>query len=135
MPWRQIAVYLLVGVLSAVTDIGLMQLLLWAGSGHVAAVSSGFAAGLVFNYVAHLRYTFSSRHSLATLVRFGVLLALNYGVTLLCVEASLALLDDVLSGKLVSLPLVAANGFVLGRHWVFQPPLTDSLRPATRRGR
>lgn len=117
---RQFLLYVTVGLLSAAIDIGLMQLLLGAGTGPGLAVSAGFAAGLVFNYLTHLRLTFRATHSLRVLLRFGVLLALNYGLTLACVELSLRSLGSVLPGKLLSLPVVAVNGFVLGRLWVFR---------------
>ena len=117
---RQFLVYVAVGVLSAVIDIGSMQVLLRADAAYQLAVSAGFVAGLVFNYAAHQRLTFRARHSITSLWRFGVLLLLNYILTLLCVELSVRMFDDVLAGKLLSLPIVAMNGFVLGKYWVFR---------------
>jgi putative flippase GtrA len=117
---RQFLFYVAVGVLSAVIDIGSMQLLLGAGMAYQGAVSAGFMAGLVFNYTAHQRLTFRARHSTGTLVRFAILLALNYALTLFCVELALHFFEPVLTGKLISLPVVAINGFLLGRYWVFR---------------
>jgi putative flippase GtrA len=116
---RQFLVYVLVGVLSAVLDIGTMQSLLLVGLGYPLAVSAGFVVGLLFNYVAHQRVTFKTTHSFRSVWRFAVLLLLNYGLTLACVEIGVQVLDSVLAGKLLSLPIVALNGFVLGRYWVF----------------
>jgi len=116
---RQFLVYVIVGVLSAVLDIGTMQLLLAAGFGYPLAVSAGFVVGLLFNYVTHQRVTFKAKHSFRSVWRFAVLLLLNYALTLGCVEVGVQVLDSVLAGKLLSLPLVALNGFVLGRYWVF----------------
>lgn len=117
---RQFLVYVIVGLLSATLDIGSMQLLLSAGMIHSQAVSIGFGLGLLFNYLAHQRVTFSSQHSPGSVRRYAAVLLLNYGLTLGCVEAGLYLFDSVLAGKLLSLPLVALNGFVLGRYWVFR---------------
>ena len=117
---RQFVVYVAVGVLSALLDIGTMQLLLQSSLAYPAAVSAGFIVGLLFNYAAQQRVTFRAEHSLRAAWRFGVLLLLNYLLTLACVEAGVRAVDSVLAGKLLSLPLVALNGFVLGRHWVFR---------------
>lgn len=116
---RQFGVYVAVGVLTAIVDIGLMQLLLMAGFDHRVAVSAGFVVGLLFNYVTHQRVTFKATHSRRSVWRFVVLLLLNYGLTLGCVEVGIQAVDSVLAGKLLSLPLVALNGFMLGRYWVF----------------
>ena len=118
----QFMIYIAIGVLSAIIDIGTMQLLLAAEVVYPAAVSLGFVAGLVFNYLAHQRITFKVRHSLTGVWRFAALVLLNYALTLACVELSLETLDSVLAGKLLSLPLVAINGFVLGRYWIFRQP-------------
>lgn len=117
---RQFLIYVGVGVLSAIVDIGSMQALLWLAVDHRIAVTAGFAVGLVFNYLCHERFTFHAKRSTATLVRFAVLVLMNYGLTLLCVQLGIALLDSVLAGKLVSLPIIAANGFLWGRYWIFR---------------
>jgi putative flippase GtrA len=117
---RQFLIYVGVGVLSAIVDIGSMQALLWLAFDHRIAVTVGFAVGLVFNYLCHERFTFRAKRSTATFVRFAVLVLMNYGLTLLCVQLGVALLDSVLAGKLVSLPIIAANGFLWGRYWIFR---------------
>jgi len=117
---RQFLVYVGVGVLSALVDIGTMQLLLMLGSDYRIAVSAGFGIGLVFNYLCHERFTFRARRSAGTIARFALLVLMNYGLTLLCVEVSLRLFDSVLAGKIASLPLVAVNGFLWGRYWIFR---------------
>lgn len=117
---RQFVVYIGVGILTALLDIGTMQALLLAGTGSTVAVSAGFTLGLVFNYFTHLRVTFKATGSQGSVLRFGILVLLNYGLTLACVELGLWLLDSVLAGKLLSLPVVAVNGFLLGRYWVFR---------------
>lgn len=117
---RQFLVYVFIGVLSALLDIGTMQALIWFGVHYRIAVTLAFGIGLVFNYLCHERVTFRARRSTGTIVRYGVLVLLNYGLTLLCVQLSVTYFDSVLAGKLVSLPLVAVNGFLCGRYWVFR---------------
>lgn len=117
---RQFIVYVFVGILTTVVDIGSMQTLLWLGYGTTLAASVGFALGLAFNYVTHQRVTFRADHSAATLLRFGVLVAVNYGLTLLCVHAGEQWFGSALIGKLASLPLVTINGFLCGKYWIFR---------------
>jgi len=117
---RQFLVYVGIGILSAVVDIGCMQLLLLWGWHHGVAVTAGFAVGLVFNYICHQRITFRAEHTAGSVLRFSLLVLMNYALTLGCVQLSVLLLDNVLAGKLASLPLVAVNGFLWGRYWIFR---------------
>jgi putative flippase GtrA len=117
---RQFLVYVGVGVLSALVDIGTMQALIWLGLDHRLAVTAGFAVGLVFNYLCHERITFRATRSAGTMLRFAVLVLMNYGLTMLCVFLSVQYVDSVVAGKIVSLPLVAVNGFLWGRYWIFR---------------
>lgn len=117
---RQFLVFVAGGLLSALVDIGLMQLLLGAGAAPLAAASAGFAAGLAVNYAFHARVTFAQLSRRDSLLRYLCVVAINYGVTLLMVALAQAWLDNPLTGKLASLPLVAANGFLLSKFWVFK---------------
>jgi putative flippase GtrA len=118
--WRQFAVFVAGGVLSALVDIGLMQALIHYGAHYTGATTAGFAAGLLVNYAFHSRVTFSSAASPGNFARYLCLLGFNYLLTMGCVALSVPLLGSALAGKLVSLPLVALNGFVLGKFWIFK---------------
>lgn len=118
----QFLVFVSGGALCAVLDIGLMQLLLAGGAGVLWAASAGFLAGLLLNYAFHARLTFRRAQSGATFLRFIAVVALNYLITLACIEAALLLHAGALAGKLASLPLVAVNGFLLSKHWIFKTP-------------
>jgi len=116
----QFLVYIGGGVLSALVDIGLMQLLILNGSDAFAAASAGFVAGLCVNYAFHAKVTFKNVTSLRTLVRFLCLVGLNYLLTLGLVAIALALFQQAIIGKLMSLPVVAINGFLLSKHWIYK---------------
>ncbi|MDT1843052.1 GtrA family protein, partial [Acinetobacter baumannii] len=45
---------------------------------------------------------------------------INYLLMLACVALAAALLDNPLAGKLVSLPIVAINGYLLSKHWIYK---------------
>jgi len=117
---RQFAVYVTGGLLCALADIGLMQLLLQAGLQAAAAASAGFAAGLLVNYAFHSRVTFNAAASPANFARYLCVLGVNYLVTIACVAAADAAFANPLAGKLLSLPLVAVNGYFLSKYWIFK---------------
>ncbi|OON60749.1 hypothetical protein B0920_17490 [Massilia sp. KIM] len=119
--WQRFAVFVAGGGLSALVDIGLMQLLLGAGAHYGAAASAGFGAGLMVNYLFHSKLTFGARSNVQVVARYLCVTGLNYLLTLACVAAGAALLASPLAGKLVSLPLVAVNGYLLSKHWIFKP--------------
>lgn len=115
----QFAVYLVGGVLSAAVDIGMLKLLLVLGWPVVAATSAAFLAGLLVNFSFHARLTFG-KVGTAVFGRYLCMVALNYALTLACVGIFDALWQQALLGKVLSLPLAAANGFLLGKRWVFR---------------
>lgn len=116
----QFGVFVLGGGLSAVVDIGLLQLLILQGVSVPVATTVGFFAGLCVNYAFHAKVTFKNVASVVTLRRFLCVVAINYLLTLGLVTASVALVDIALVGKIVSLPVVAVNGFFLSKYWIFK---------------
>lgn len=108
------------GVLCAVIDIGLMQILVANMIDPVIAASAGFIMGLLVNYVFHAKVTFKNATTPVTFFRFMCLVALNYLITIVLVALAAQWLSYPLVGKLLSLPIVAINGFFLGKHWVFK---------------
>ena len=117
---RQFLLYLAGGVASALIDVGLMQFLIYSGVDYVTATSSGFIAGLVFNYGYHATVTFTAPPSGRSMGRYLAVVAMNYLFTLACVALSVHLTGLAVVGKLLALPLVAINGFILGKHWIFK---------------
>ncbi|MGZ8292136.1 MAG: GtrA family protein [Telluria sp.] len=117
---RQFLLYLAGGVASALIDVGLMQVLIYSGVGYVAATSAGFIAGLLFNYGYHATVTFTAPPSGRSMARYLTVVAFNYAFTLACVALSVHLLGVAVVGKLLALPVVAINGFILGKHWIFK---------------
>jgi putative flippase GtrA len=117
---RQFLLYLAGGVLCALIDVGLMQWLLGRGAAPLAATSAGFGAGLLVNYAFHAKLTFASMAGARSFTRYLCIVALNYLLTLAMVALAQALLGSALAGKLLSLPLVAGNGYLLGKYWIFR---------------
>jgi putative flippase GtrA len=118
--WRQFALFLAGGLACALADVGLMQALVAAGAHYASAASAGFAAGLLVNYGFHSRVTFEAAATPTRFARYLCVVGLNYLLTMACVTLSAALLASALPGKLFSLPLVALNGFLLAKYWIFK---------------
>lgn len=117
---RQFGVFIAVGLVCAAVDVGFMYWLISAKVSPLVSASWGFALGLCMNFLLHSRLTFKASASWQRLGRFLWVVALNYGVTLACVQAADFWLANPLLGKLISLPVVAISGFYLSRIWVFK---------------
>lgn len=118
---RQFLIYITGGLISAVVDIGAMQLIIAMDINPLLAATAGFFLGLFVNYVYHAILTFESTTTLPVLLRFSIVVGINYIGTMLLIYISLSVLNQgVLPGKILSLPLVAANGYLLSKYWVFK---------------
>lgn len=117
---RQFVVFIAGGLLSALVDIGSMGFLLRMQAPVFTATSCGFLLGLVVNYAFHARMTFSAPSTVGSVVRFLVIVGINYALTLAFVLVFNAFLASPLLGKVASLPAVAVNGFLLSKFWVFR---------------
>jgi len=117
---RQVATYVAGGILCALVDIGVMQVLLRAGAHFTGATTAGFLAGLLVNYAFHSRVTFDAAASASSFARYLCVVGLNYLLTMGCVSLAVALAGMPLAGKILSLPLIAANGYLLSKFWIFR---------------
>lgn len=117
---RQFGVFILGGLVCAAVDIGLMQLLLHAGVHYTGAASAGFGAGLLVNYAFHSRVTFGATATRANFTRYLCVVAVNYSLTMACVALAVHFAGMPLLGKIVSLPLVSINGYLLSKYWIFK---------------
>ena len=113
-------IYISGGVLSAAVDIGTLQLLLFNGVPTVPATTAAFVAGLLVNFTFHARVTFAQQGSRNSFARYLCVVALNYMLTIAIVMAAEQLAGSALAGKLVSLPVVAVIGYLLGKLWIFK---------------
>lgn len=116
----QFVVFVAGGALSALVDIGTMQLLMYQGVGALPATSAGFAAGLLVNFAFHAKVTFNSIATHGRFLRFMCVVGINYGITIALVALALVMSFPALAGKLASLPVVAVNGYFLSKHWIFK---------------
>ncbi len=117
---RQFGTFIAGGLLCALVDIGVMQILLHSGAHFTAATTAGFVAGLLVNYAFHSRVTFEAGASASSFARYLCVVGLNYLLTMGCVALAVALAGQPLLGKILSLPLVSVNGYLLSKFWIFR---------------
>lgn len=118
---RQFAVYVMVGLASAAVDVGLLWGLLAIGVWRTAAVGIGLIAGMVVNYLLHMRVTFraASAADLRSVALYVSIVLVNYLITLGFVEAGAMFGHPIVLWKLASLPVIALIGFLFTRRFVF----------------
>lgn len=114
------ATYVLVGVLCALIDIVSMQLLMRLGINYLIASTLGFFTGFIANFLLHTNITFGATYSHGTLARYASVVVANLAISLLIVHLFQRTLEMPVLGKLVSLPVIAVIGFILGKRWVFR---------------
>ena len=114
------AVYVLVGAVSAGIDLLTLSALIAVGLKQLPALTIAFAAGFIFNIKAHSVFTFDSQLNRKSGIRFTAVVAMNYLLTLVIIETLTNFSVDLFSAKLVSLPIIAVTGYLLGRHWAFK---------------
>ncbi|MDI9408077.1 MAG: GtrA family protein [Candidatus Pacebacteria bacterium] len=117
---RQFAVFILIGLLSALVDIGLLQLLIHFGYSPYWSTTVGFFVGFIVNFILHQNVTFSAQWGINTILKFTLVVLINYVLTLILIKFTLFWVSQILIGKILSLPIVAINGFVLSKYWIFK---------------
>jgi len=115
----QFMIYIVGGIVSTTVDIFTLQTMISMGFDHIISVTVGFFVGLIINYAFHVKLTFKSASSFLVLIRFSLVVCANYLITIIFVMVSFSIIESVLVGKIVSLPVVAVNGFLLSKYWIF----------------
>ena len=117
-PWLR---FLLVGIASVGVDTTVLVLLrevvatpLWL------ATTGAFTAALGVNFSLNMRWVFGARGQLPLrLFRYGLLVALNYVLTLVLVLGLAAAGMHYLLGKWIAIGLAALVNYLAYRRWVF----------------
>ena len=113
-------VYVIVGSVSAIIDLLALNILDGLITKQWIAVTIAFVAGFIFNLKAHSLFTFVSPLTRISGIRFTVIAAINYFLTLAIIEILTTFSFGLITAKLISLPIIAASGYSLGRHWAFK---------------
>lgn len=118
----QVVKFLVVGVASAVVDVGgLWMLHGLLGVWLPLAAATSFLASFVVNFGLNQRWTFQAQEAQtrAQLIRFTILVAANTLVTAVAVTAITGMGLQYLLAKLIVMGVLFVVNFVLLRVWVF----------------
>jgi len=116
----QIIKFTFVGLISAVVDLCTLYISIELGVYTYGAISVAFFLGLITNLWLHARITFETKLKTENSIKFLLIVGMNYGITLGMVFVSQQMWQIYLLGKLASIPMVAINGFLWGKYWVFR---------------
>lgn len=120
---RQFCIYVVGGVGSIVIDLLVLWGLLHIGLADLISVTLAFIFGMVFNYLFHAKVTFNGNRSVSSLIRYLTGVAVNYVLTVVVIIFGQYIFGlETIIGKIISLPLVAVNGYLLSRYWIFNEP-------------
>lgn len=117
---RQFIVYIGIGGICAIIDLSLMQALILLGIHYLKATTTSFFISLCINFFLHSHFTFTAKLSYKSLIRYSIVVCANFCLTLAIVAIFHAWLDVEILGKIISLPLIAVNGYFLSKHWIYK---------------
>lgn len=117
----QFSRYVVVGGISAAVDVAALWALLQLAVPRALAVAIAMAAGMVVNYALHHRFTFRSSRAVGarSVALYLAAVAGNYLLTLALIEIGVRFGLGVIAAKILSLPVIAATGFLFTRRFVF----------------
>ena len=112
--------YLMIGGLSYVVDVGLLYVLAAVVGAPVwLAGSVGYWTGVLVNFSLNRRTMSSGGRVHTQAVRYGVLLCVNFFVTLGALQIGERLSISVVVAKTVAVVVLTGANFALYRRWVF----------------
>lgn len=115
-------IYCIVGVISAVVDIYSLHVftnVMFFNS--EISVTIAFTFGLIVNYFLHSYLTFKSEASRSSFKKYLVVVAVNYILTMVLIKLLVNFVGlDLISSKIVTLPLIAIIGFVFSKLWIYK---------------
>lgn len=118
----RIIVFFFVGLASAIIDVGVLYILkkifLFTD---FFSISIAFLSGLVFNYLCNTYLTFKSEASKASFIKYLMLVALNYLITLFLINTLVDFFSvGIILAKIISLPIIAIVSYSVSKIWVYK---------------
>lgn len=117
----QFSRYVTVGGISAAIDVAVLWALLQLAVPRALAVAAAMAIGMAVNYTLHHRFTFRSTRAVdaRSIALYLAAVGFNYLLTLALIEVGILFGLGVITAKILTLPIVAATGFLFTRRFVF----------------
>jgi putative flippase GtrA len=117
---RQAFKFTLVGIISTIADIGVLRILISLKADDVIAIGLSFFIGVIINYMLHGIYTFQSTLSRKSIVKYFAVIIMNYLITNLIIFTFKEYNYSIIYSKLISIPFIAINGFILSKYWIYK---------------
>lgn len=113
--------FLTVGLVVTLIDLGLTYATDRLTGDRIIAVTVGFSTGLAASYLLHARISFTTPLAPTTQIpRLLVAVLINYLLTVgIVILAGTVIGAPTVTGKLLSLPIVAVCSYLLSRHWIY----------------
>lgn len=114
-------IFCMVGGVSAVVDITSLFILSdYFNFKSILSVSLAFFLGLVVNYYLHTYLTFKTAANKSNLVKFLIVVGVNYTITIVLIEFLTSYVElGLIISKVITLPIIAISGFFLSKLWVY----------------
>lgn len=114
-------VFCLVGGTSAIVDISSLYCLSNVlDISDFVSISISYLLGLIVNYYLHTYFTFKKSASKSNLIKFIIVVCINYIITISLVSILVnVLLVGLILSKVITLPIIAVTGFLLSKLWVY----------------
>lgn len=118
---RKVILFLFVGASSALIDVGSLYILNKVIIvDKVVSITIAFLLGLIFNYFCHTYITFSNSANSKNLIKYLIVVVINYLVTISLVQLMQMINFDIIAAKIITLPIVAVITFLLSSKWVYK---------------
>lgn len=117
---RQFFIFILVGIITSLIDLLVIFILDFFGFNYRACIFFGYLFAISINYYLHSKITFIKKRSPHIFLRFLIVIFANVLLTYFFVEIFVYFDLDYKIAKVISLPLIAANGFFLSKYWIYK---------------
>ncbi|MGP2410212.1 GtrA family protein [Yersinia enterocolitica] len=116
---KQFFIYISIGVISALVDIVMLKISMYYYSGIMESTLIGYISGLIVNYILHSIFTFKTSMAISKILKYLVVVFVNYWITVFIIFISVFYFSDVIYGKIISLPIIAFIGYITSKRWIY----------------
>ncbi|TQQ17503.1 GtrA family protein [Vibrio cholerae] len=119
--YNKFIIYILVGLVSSFIDTYSLYFFSSVNLSIDLSVSLAFILGLLSNYLMHSMITFKSGVAKNSFVKYLVVVAFNYLLTLILIKIMIDLLDiGLIMSKIITLPIISVVGFISSKLWIYK---------------
>ena len=117
---NQFLIFIIVGFLTALIDILSVLILENLNINYRICIVFGFLLSVLVNFYLHSMVTFGVKCSHHIFTKFIIVVIINLILTFILVEILIFLEVKLIISKIICLPIIAINGFLLSKYWIFK---------------